>query len=125
MLATQRRYDSVAERVLANSVVNEEHRWGGTACWDWLGPTRVNCRGEHYPSMSVRVDGKVKQVQVTRVILEEVKGLRITKVHVAAHECNRSICVNFDHIRRDTQSGNMEQCIADGRHNSQREPGED
>lgn len=122
-----RRYDSMQERIIANSALSIEHFFedpdtGETSpCWEWLGKTIAsrNGTGRRYPVLTVYVKGKgPRNVRVHRLVLIEFKGLRMTKVHVAAHRCNYTFCVNPMHLRRDTGSGNMVQCVREGRHNS-------
>lgn len=121
-----RRYKELIDRVIANSVQSEEHFWTNpetgetTRCWEWTGKLVAsrNGTGRLYPVMTVKVKGKVRNKRVHRAVLEEVKGLRMEEHHVGAHHCNYTPCVHPEHLRRDTQSGNMQQCVREGRHNS-------
>jgi hypothetical protein len=121
-----KRYSSMQERIIANSVLSPEHFYQDpdtgevSPCWEWTGKTIAsrNGTGRRYPVLTVKVNGKVRNVRVHRLVLVEFKGVRMTKVHVGAHRCNYTFCVNPEHLRRDTGSGNMRQCVREGRHNS-------
>lgn len=113
-----KRYADLMERVIANSVLSIENFWNGSPCWEWLGKTIAsrNGGGRSYPVMTRRIKGKPRNVRVHRVILTEVKGEKLRDSHVGAHLCNNPFCVNPEHLRRDTQRGNMRQCVEEGRH---------
>lgn len=123
-----KKYPSLVERIIANSVMLEEPLVNGTPCWFWMGST-VKSRGTdmRYARMTIRVNGKPQGHRVTRLVLREFVGVTMRKDRVAAHLCNNSMCVNPGHLKMKTQSGNMQQCVADGRHRGfgNREPGED
>lgn len=122
-----KRYTDLADRIIANSVLSIEHYWVDPAtgesspCWEWVGKTVASRTGSgrRYPVLSRRAKGRgPRNVRVHRAVLAEIHGVRMTRVHVAAHQCNNCCCVNPMHLRRDTGSGNMVQCVREGRHNS-------
>ena len=111
------RYRDLCERIIANSVLDL-----ATDCWVWTGKKVMSRTGSErfYPVLTVKVDGKVKNKRAHHLALTEFRGKRRpSKLFVAAHSCNNSLCVNPMHLRWTTQSGNMKQCVAEGRHNSQ------
>lgn len=120
------KYESLEARILANSVCSAEHFYEHpdgeiTPCWVWLGQT--NSRG--YPRMCIRRKGAPRNVFVHRLVVIEILGYAL-QFEVARHLCNFQQCVSPLHLLPATQSENMQQCVTDGRHNSQRrEPGED
>lgn len=107
-------YESLEARITANSVVDDE-----TGCWNWTGSRVRNACGKYYPTLSKRFKGKrtPRRVYVHRLVLElighDVKG------KVAAHSCDNTLCCNPAHLRVATQSDNIKECVAKGRHNSQ------
>lgn len=121
------KYESLAERIIANSVVADGPPVNGELCWIWLGSRKVNRSGMWYARMTVRIDGKPRGVKVSRVVLRVFKRLILRRDRVAAHRCNQPLCVNPAHIELVSHSNNMQQCSDDGRIRNQhmREPGED
>jgi hypothetical protein len=113
------RYASIRHRIAANAALSTESFYNGTPCWIWTGKTSTSRNGFKYPLMTMRVDGKVKNVRVHRLVLKET-GYRVTKKTIPMHLCNHTLCVCPDHIRGGSQRMNMRQCVAEGRHNSQR-----
>lgn len=111
-----RKYATVADRIIANSIIDTENAYAGTYCWCWIGKVTKNNRGQFYPVMTARVDGKVRNVRAHRVVLAEIKGKRMTAKSVALHLCNNSLCVNPEHLARGTQTANVRQCVREGRH---------
>lgn len=111
-----RKYASVQDRIIANSVLSTESFFEGTPCWIWIGV--VDERG--YPRMSMRKPGKrtPTPMRAHRVSCEAFNG-PIPDGHVVQHRCNVQTCVAPLHLKAGTQSENMHQCVADGRHNSQ------
>jgi len=112
------KYASLAERILANSVVSpySEDWYNGTACWLWVGRTSAG-----YPMMSMRYKkgprkGKHYTVGAHRMSIVAFKNLRMTPRMVARHLCNNRLCVNPDHLAGGTQKQNIKQCVKEGRH---------
>ena len=114
------RYKDMTDRIIHNSVLALDSFHEGTPCWIWTGRTYVNRTGEHYGRINVRVRGKHKTVKVHRLVITEIKGRRLPRNMVAKHLCNNTLCCNPAHLIGGTQSTNMKQCVADGRHNSQK-----
>jgi hypothetical protein len=48
------KYDSIKDRIIANSVLSDESFFEGTPCWIWIGVIDV-CG---YPRLSMRKPGK-------------------------------------------------------------------
>ena len=116
-----RRYASMVDRILANSVASVENFYQGTPCWEWLGKTKRSRTGagRAYPALTVHVKGKgPRNVPVHRLVLDVFKGKPLRRTQVAAHQCNNTFCVNPEHIKPATQRQNMAQCVEEGRHNS-------
>lgn len=111
-----RKYPTLAERIIANSIIDTENAYAGTYCWRWIGKVSKNNRGQLYPVMTMRVEGKVRNARVHRVVLAEIKGKRMTPKRVAMHLCNNSLCVNPEHLAAGFQRDNVRQCVRDGRH---------
>lgn len=119
------KYDSLEDRIIANSVMTDAIH-DGTPCWIWTGSSVINRNGTPYPRMTIRVKGKPRGQRVHRLVLREFRGVKLKSDLVAAHSCNNTMCVNPGHLKLVTQVVNMQQCVKDGRHNSQkREPGDD
>lgn len=100
------KYPSATDRLLANIVVD------GNGCWIWQGS--YNNVGR--PRISVRVNGQGKWMYVTRYVMLHIHKQVLRKMHVGLHSCNNKCCVNPQHISRGTQSQNVRQCVAEGRH---------
>src|SRR5689334_21007911 len=101
-----RRYDSMEDRIIANSALSLVNFHNGTPCWEWTGKLKKsrNGSGRAYPSINLWIVGKgARNRPAHRVSLEVFKGVRMTKVHVAAHLCNNPFCVNPEHLKRTTQ----------------------
>ena len=121
-------YASLEERIVRNSVTSPEHFYEDeagivTLCWVWVGP--LNTGG--YARMCVRDRRGPRNVLVHRLSLRLFRGVDV-QFDVARHLCNFRRCVNPMHLEPGTQSENMLQCVAEGRHNRknyEREPGGD
>lgn len=116
-----KKYASMGERLLANSVIPpvdspDYHEHAGSPCWIWIG--RVSYRG--YPQINVRKDGKHERLYAHRLSIVELGGRRLRSDHIGKHLCNNTVCISPHHLAGGTQSTNMQQCVRDGRHNSQR-----
>lgn len=113
------KYNSLAERILANSVVSPfpEHIFGGEPCWLWVGSYSSG-----YPMMSMRYKrgprkGKHYKAGAHRMAIVAFKhNLRMTPGMVAMHLCNNRMCVNPAHLKGGTQRKNVQQCVDEGRH---------
>lgn len=115
------------DRIIANSVLSEEFFWTDprtgetTACWEWCGKTIASRggKGRAYPVLTMAVPGRgPRNVRVHRLALEVFRGVWLVKRQVAAHLCNYTFCCNPMHLASKTQAENMQQCVAEGRHNS-------
>lgn len=110
------RYDTILDRIVANSVASPDHAYDGTPCWEWT--RRVNNQG--YPTMTRRLKRGPRKGQVVTVYAhrEAVKasGRRLTTRQVVLHLCNNPSCVNPAHLKGGTQRENVRQCVAEGRH---------
>lgn len=116
-----RKYDSMEERLIANSVQSETRAYNGTACWEWIGRITVNRSGMRYGTLNIRAKrGPRKGKTVThfahRVALKVFKGRRLTTKSVAKHLCNNTLCINPEHLVGGTQKSNVRQCVREGRH---------
>lgn len=78
-----------------------------TGCYVWTGA----CFTDGYPKVSIRG----KRYRVNRVVLSMKLGRPLTDEEVAAHECDRPICVNDDHIFLTDAFGNNLDKIIKGR----------
>lgn len=122
--AVPRKYASMEDRIIANSVLSEEHEYNGERCWEWLGRYKVNRSGKRYPVLTMRFKrgprkGKVRTVLVHRLVIVVFKGRIMTPRMVGMHLCNNSMCVCPNHLEGGTQRKNVRQCVADGRHRNQ------
>ena len=110
------RYPSPHERIIANSVIDESGYYNGSFCWRWTAGYKKSRRGFNYPSLSIRVRGKVRKITVHRFIITKIHGRRLSKRQVGMHLCNNEWCCNFDHVAGGTQRKNIRQCVKEGRH---------
>ena len=111
------RYASLADRIIANSVLSDTHAYNGTPCWEWA----RRCNNQGYPTMTRRLKrgprkGQVCTVYVHREAIKAFTTRRLTARMVVLHLCNNPSCVNPEHLRGGTQSQNVRQCVAEGRH---------
>lgn len=120
-----KRYASLRDRIVANSVVSGFHHYGGSWCWEWTGKRRYNKAGMQYGRINVRVGGKHKTVAAHRASVFAFSGIWSPRHMEVKHLCNNSVCVNPKHLENGTHSENMKQCYADGRSNLCRRPNED
>jgi len=112
-----RKYASLQERIIANTVSSDMLAWNGTPCWIWTG--KRNSTG--YGVINIRFrggprKGKVKSALVHRVVLRVFKGRKLTTKSVGRHLCNMKPCCNPEHLVGGSQRTNMRQCVAEGRH---------
>ena len=115
-------YDSMQERIIANSVVMPE-----SECWWWTGAKGKNRDGTLYGRLSKRVPGKRNPVTewAHREAVKAFNKMAKIKGKVICHKCDNPLCVNPAHLEVGTQKKNIRDCVKRGRHASQREPGED
>lgn len=117
MALRQRKYDSLQDRIIANSVLSVDSWFGGSPCWEWIGSRR----GGGYPSMCVRWKsgkrkGKVRTVSAHRISLKVFKGRYLGTRYVGMHLCHNRNCVNPEHLAGGTQKRNMNDMVKAGRH---------
>jgi len=111
------RYASMADRLIANSVLSPDHAYDGTPCWEWM--RRLNNQG--YPTLTRRLKrgprkGQVVTVFAHRESIVVFTGRRMTPRMVALHLCNNRRCINPEHLKGGTQKQNVRQCVREGRH---------
>lgn len=116
-----RKYDSLAERLLANSRPSEESAYNGSRCWEWIGKLQRNRNGTGYPVLTLRYKngprkGKVYNMRAHRLSIVVFKHRRMTPKMVARHLCNNPLCINPEHLVGGSQRANVRQCVADRRH---------
>lgn len=100
-------------RLLQNSVLSTDTSYAGTPCWLWIGT--LNADG--YGHMSYRVPGvkSPRKALAHRKSYEAFRG-PIPEGAVLCHGCNVRRCINPMHLTPGTQSENIQQCVAEGRH---------
>lgn len=113
------RYASLADRIIANTVLSQDSFFEDTPCWLWIRCTKVNRSGMHYGHMNIRVRGKVKAHKVHRVVITVFHGRTLKRRDPVMHKCNTSICCNPAHVAGGTASKNMKQMVKDGRGKNQ------
>lgn len=109
------KYSSLADRIIANTALSETESYQGTPCWNWIGRRDGNGR---YGRINMRVAGRHTTLPVHRVSLHAFTGFDLDSPLVVLHLCNNTLCCAPLHLKAGTQSENMQQCIADGRHNN-------
>jgi len=116
------KYASLADRIIANSILGDEDTYADQPCWIWTGKVCRNRSGMLYGRMNFRYKsgprkGKVHSMAAHRASVKAFhQGKRITPKTVVMHLCNNSLCVNPAHLMGGTQSKNVKQCVNDGRH---------
>jgi hypothetical protein len=103
----KRKYASLEDRLIANSQINEQEAYGGTRCWDWIGTFGTGGRGEPYPQMSLRENGKHTVKRVHRLALEVFRGIKPTAEQHVDHLCVRRCCINPMHLEAVTVQENL------------------
>lgn len=112
------KYPSMEERLIANSVLSIENFFEDTPCWEWVGQIHKT-RGYGYLSIRLKGRGPVPR-RAHKVSYETFVG-PVPEGEVVMHRCNNRACIAPLHLRAGTQSDNIKQCVADGRHNSQQD----
>lgn len=115
------KYPSMAERLIANSVVSQRFFCDGEPCWEWVGACCVNRSGQHYGKMATRFKsgprkGQLRTELAHRVSIKTFTNRVLTQRMVGMHKCNVSWCVNPAHLAGGTQKRNVRDCVAQGRH---------
>lgn len=108
-----RRYASLRERLLANSVemlLKPE-----------LGPCRIwtsalNSNGYGYVNMRAS-NGKVRRALAHRISLAAFLGVEPRQLLNVCHECDNPPCIEPAHLRSKSQAANIKDCVERGRHN--------
>lgn len=96
------KYESLYARLVANTHEPENDQ----ACWIWKGPTRRHAGG-HRPAICIRVDGKPRQHNAARVMLDQFEGFA-DPAHGASHLCSDNwLCVNPDHLISESHRDNI------------------
>lgn len=115
-----RRYASLEDRLLRNSVISETSFYNGTPCWIWTGPKRANRCGLYYGHFNVwdKRRKTVKHELVHRAIIRDIHGYRVTRRTVGMHRCNNTLCCNPEHVAGGSQKMNMRQMVEDGRNSN-------
>lgn len=93
----RRKYSSLYERLVANTVEDEN------GCWVWTGTVKAG-----YPRIALRVPGRKtpRTFGAHRLMLEEVHDI-VFPDDEAAHLCNNSMCINPAHLEVQTKAANM------------------
>lgn len=109
------KYASLQDRIIANTVLSTENSYDGTPCWEWIG--KRSARGT-YGHINLILGGKHVTLKAHRVSLHAFTGFDLASLLVVQHLCNNGLCCAPLHLRAGTQSENIKQCIAEGRHNN-------
>lgn len=88
-----------------------------SGCWEWTG-TR-NKQG--YGVVCIAIDKKPTGIPAPRLQWMHCQG-EIPPGGVVMHTCDNPCCVNPDHLRLGSQTDNLNDCVAKGRHNSNGSP---
>lgn len=115
-----RRYSSLQERLLANSVPQPCPVSGLEGdCWIWTG-----ARTNGYGKISMRIGGVHCNLWAHRVSFQTFVGRELVsrksraRTRPKLHLCSVRACINPAHLRTGTQSQNIRQCVKEGRHYS-------
>lgn len=101
MNMTRRRYSTLFERLVANTIVDSD------GCWIWQG---VIAKDNGYPRLAMRIPGRPHPVQVAahRKMLEIMTGW-LFPFDEAGHQCYKMACIRPDCLRIETRAENMDQ----------------
>lgn len=83
-------------------------RRGDDECWPWTGGKSAHGYGRLWHAGKTRV--------ATRISWEIANGQEFPEGRLACHSCDNPECVNPRHIWPGTQSENLKDCVAKGRH---------
>lgn len=116
-----KKYESMEERLIANSVLSETCAHKGSRCWEWIGRVKANRSGTLYGVVTLRWKagprkGKVRSVYAHRLAIVIFKGRVMTRRMTGRHLCNNTICINPAHLVGGSQRANVRQCVREGRH---------
>lgn len=78
-----------------------------SGCWLWTGAVNNHGYGKIYH------DNKPQMAHRVALMLA---GVVVADTDVVRHKCDNPSCVNPDHLTVGTQSDNMQDCVAKGRH---------
>lgn len=87
------KYSTLAERLLANSYVDE------SGCWVWTG--KRSCRGD-YGHINIRQGDRHVTCKAHRIAYRELSGKRLyngERWHID-HICRNPLCINPQHLRQ-------------------------
>jgi len=101
---------AVAERFWSR--VNKR---GPDECWEWLGGKGSGTANGRYGRMSI---SHAKSRPAHQVSWEIANGAPFPKGMNGCHSCDNPGCVNPSHIWPGTQSDNIKDAVAKGRHSS-------
>lgn len=95
---TRRRYNTLFERLVANTVEDTD------GCWIWQGVTRHG-----YGAFSARRPGcrTPRQVPADRAMLECTTGWLFPFDEAGHYRCFKPACIHPDHLRIETQAENL------------------
>lgn len=93
----------IAERFYRKVRIEED------GCWRWVGAFSVNRRGK-YPILRAWVRGQWTVTRVHRWVLEQVAGKGEEGME-GCHRCDRTWCVNPDHLYWGTREDNVEDWV--------------
>lgn len=96
------RYDSIEERLLANSRLDPR-----TGCRNWTSKTSRRRGGAKVGRINVRIDGRHVSLIAYRVSHEVFIG-PIGPDREVDHLCSNSLCINPDHLEAVTHEVNIE-----------------
>lgn len=84
-------------------------------CWLWQGARHSKKRG--YGKFRMKINGESKVVNAHKASYLIYVG-EVEEGQVIAHQCNNEFCVSPHHLEAQTQSENMQYCVASGRHSN-------
>jgi hypothetical protein len=97
------RYDSLYQRLLANSRLVDGQNENG--CWQWTG--RTDGKPWPYGRMNVYRDGKHKTVQPHREMEQQFRDEPLCpETQTIDHLCGNTLCINPDHWLLETRAVN-------------------